>query len=39
LRGLAGELAGYDGEREFDEGLDIILAGLRPRTTPRVDDA
>jgi AcrR family transcriptional regulator len=29
LRALAGELAGYDGERELDEGLDIILAGLR----------
>jgi AcrR family transcriptional regulator len=39
LRALAGELAGYDGERELDEGLDIILAGLRPRTTPRVTDA
>lgn len=36
LRGLAGELAGYDGERELDEGLDIILAGLRPRTASRV---
>jgi hypothetical protein len=35
LRGLAGELAGYDGERELDEGLDIILAGLRPRMTSR----
>jgi hypothetical protein len=23
---LAGELAGYDGERELDEGLDVILA-------------
>jgi AcrR family transcriptional regulator len=29
LRALAGELAAYDGERELDEGLDIILAGLR----------
>jgi AcrR family transcriptional regulator len=37
LRGLAGELAGYDGERELDEGLDIVLTGLR--TTPRVVDA
>jgi AcrR family transcriptional regulator len=36
LRALAGELAGYDGERELDEGLDIVLAGLR--TTPRVAD-
>ncbi|WP_246106228.1 TetR/AcrR family transcriptional regulator C-terminal domain-containing protein [Pseudonocardia kunmingensis] len=31
LRALAGELAAYDGERELDEGLDIVLAGLRPR--------
>lgn len=29
LRGLASELAGYDGLEELDEGLDIILAGLR----------
>jgi AcrR family transcriptional regulator len=29
LRALAGELAAYDGERELDEGLDVILAGLR----------
>jgi AcrR family transcriptional regulator len=29
LRELAGELARYDGERELDEGLDVILAGLR----------
>jgi hypothetical protein len=35
LRALAGELAAYDGERELDEGLDIILAGLRSRTTLR----
>jgi AcrR family transcriptional regulator len=33
LRALAGELAAYDGARELDEGLDVILAGLRPRTT------
>jgi AcrR family transcriptional regulator len=33
LRALAGELAAYDGERELDEGLDIILPGLRPRRT------
>jgi AcrR family transcriptional regulator len=38
LRALSGELAGYDGEQELDEGLDIILAGLRQRTTPRVAD-
>jgi AcrR family transcriptional regulator len=35
LRALAGELATYDGERELEEGLDIILTGLRPRTAPR----
>ena len=29
LRALAGELAAYDGGRELDEGLDVILAGLR----------
>lgn len=29
LRALAGELAAYDGERELDEGLHVILAGLR----------
>jgi AcrR family transcriptional regulator len=33
LRALAGELAAYDGQRELDEGLDIVLAGLRPRRT------
>jgi hypothetical protein len=33
LRALAGELVGYDGERELDEGLDIILAGLRSQRT------
>jgi AcrR family transcriptional regulator len=39
LRALAGELAVYDGERELDEGLDIILAGLRPQTASRVAGA
>jgi AcrR family transcriptional regulator len=29
LRSLAGELAGYDGAAELDEGLCIVLAGLR----------
>lgn len=29
LRALADELAAYDGERELDEGLDVIIAGLR----------
>lgn len=39
LRGLAGELARYGGERELDKGLDVILAGLRPRSARRIDDA
>jgi AcrR family transcriptional regulator len=38
LRALAGDLALYDGERELDEGLDIILAGLRQRAAPREVD-
>jgi AcrR family transcriptional regulator len=29
IRALASELAGYDGRRELDEGLDIVLDGLR----------
>lgn len=29
LRSLAVELATYDGARELDEGLDIVIAGLR----------
>lgn len=29
LRGLAAELAAYDGARELDEGLGVVLAGLR----------
>ncbi len=29
LRGLATELAAYDGVQELDEGLDVVLAGLR----------
>ena len=29
LRSLAAELAAYDGEQELDEGLDILLGGLR----------
>jgi AcrR family transcriptional regulator len=28
LRGLATELASFDGERELDEGLDIVVGGL-----------
>ena len=34
LRALGNPLAGYDGERELDEGLDVILAGLPLRTRP-----
>ena len=29
IRALATELAGYDGRQELDEGLDIVLGGLR----------
>ena len=29
LRSLAGILATYDGAAELDEGLDIVIAGLR----------
>jgi AcrR family transcriptional regulator len=39
LRALAGELAGYDGKQELDEGLDVILAGLRQRNVGRDRDA
>jgi AcrR family transcriptional regulator len=31
LRSLAGALAGYDGARELEEGLDVVLGGLRRR--------
>jgi AcrR family transcriptional regulator len=39
LRALAGELAAYDGERELEEGLDVVLAGLRPRGTVSPENA
>jgi AcrR family transcriptional regulator len=39
MRSLASELAGYDGLRELDEGLDIILAGLRRQLTISADRA
>jgi AcrR family transcriptional regulator len=29
IRALAGELAAYDGRRELEEGLDVVLAGLQ----------
>jgi hypothetical protein len=29
LRSLAGELAAYDGLQELEEGLDVVLGGLR----------
>jgi AcrR family transcriptional regulator len=35
LRGLASVLAHYDGERELDEGLDILLTGLALRLAGR----
>jgi AcrR family transcriptional regulator len=38
LHALAGELASYNGEQELDEGLDVILAGLRLRTTTSTAD-
>ncbi|HEY0815278.1 MAG TPA: TetR/AcrR family transcriptional regulator C-terminal domain-containing protein [Pseudonocardia sp.] len=31
LRSLAGKLAAYDGARELEEGLDVVLDGLRRR--------
>ena len=36
IRALAGELAAYDGHAELDEGLDIVLAGLRRGVLRRV---
>jgi AcrR family transcriptional regulator len=38
LHALAGELASYNGEQELDEGLDVILAGLRLRATTSTAD-
>lgn len=35
LRSLAHELADYDGGRELDEGLDIVIGGLRLRAEGR----
>jgi AcrR family transcriptional regulator len=37
IRALAGELATYDGAQELDEGLSVVLAGLR--TGGRLDDS
>ena len=34
IRALAGELATYDGARELDEGLMVVLAGLRTAGQP-----
>ncbi len=34
LRALAVELASYDGAQELDEGMDIVLAGLRRHLEP-----
>jgi AcrR family transcriptional regulator len=39
LRALAAELAHYDGGRELDEGLDVILAGLREQMKAGAADA
>ena len=33
-RGLASELADYDGAAELDQGLDILLAGLQSQLSP-----
>jgi AcrR family transcriptional regulator len=35
IRGLASELAHYDGAAELDQGLDILLTGLRGQLHPR----
>jgi AcrR family transcriptional regulator len=35
LRSLAAELAGYDGLQELEEGLDVILGGLRRQLDDR----
>ena len=40
LRSLAAELAAYDGEQELDEGLDVVVGGLRrQRDARRADGA
>jgi hypothetical protein len=35
IRRLASELADYDGATELDQGLDIMLTGLRGQLHPR----
>ena len=35
IRSLAGELATYDGATEVDQGLTIVLAGLRSQLPSR----
>jgi AcrR family transcriptional regulator len=37
LRSLAGELAAYDGLQELEEGLDVVIAGLRRQLDGRRD--
>ena len=37
LRSLAGELAAYDGLEELEEGLDVVIAGLRRQLDGRRD--
>jgi AcrR family transcriptional regulator len=37
LRALAAELAAYDGFQELEEGLDVVLGGLRRQLTGRRD--
>ena len=38
LRGLASDLAGYDGAAELDRGLDLFFAGLAHQSSAHVDD-
>jgi AcrR family transcriptional regulator len=38
LRGLASDLAAYDGATELERGLDILLAGLTTTLLPQVRD-
>jgi AcrR family transcriptional regulator len=38
VRSLASELAAYDGEQELNEGLDVVMGGLRRRRDERDTD-
>jgi AcrR family transcriptional regulator len=39
LRSLAGELAAYDGAQELDEGLEVVIGGLRRKLAARASDS